>query len=77
MWGRHADNDVWLIVYPEWLWQTLTVIHLASIALLYAAFFQSDYLEFLGLKQAWRGLRVLAGMTVGRLPSNCSVRIDW
>lgn len=68
VWGRHADNDVWLIVYPEWLWQTLTAIHLGSIALLYAAFFQSDYLEFLGLKQAWRGLRALAGMTVGPTP---------
>jgi hypothetical protein len=65
LWGRHAENDAWLIVYPAWLWQTLTVLHLGSIGLLYAAFFQSDYLEFLGLKQAWRGLRVLAGRHVG------------
>jgi len=68
VWGRHAENDVWLIVYPEWLWQTLTVIHLGSIGLLYAAFFQSDYLEFLGLKQAWRGLRALAGRAVVPAP---------
>ena len=68
VWGRHAENDVWLIVYPEWLWQTLTVLHLGSIGLLYAAFFQSDYLEFLGLKQAWRGLRALAGRAVVPAP---------
>jgi hypothetical protein len=68
LWGRHAENDVWLIVYPEWLWQTLTAIHLGSIGLLYAAFLQSDYLEFLGLKQAWRGLRVLAGRAIGSAP---------
>lgn len=61
LWGRHAANDVWLIVYPDWLWQALTVGHLASIGLLYAAFLQSDYLEFLGLSQAWRGLRLLTG----------------
>ena len=68
LWGRHAENDVWLIAYPEWLWQTLTALHLGSIGLLYAAFFQSDYLEFLGLKQAWRGLRALAGMAVVPTP---------
>jgi hypothetical protein len=69
LWGRHAENDVWLVVYPEWLWQTLTAIHLGSIGLLYSAFFQSDYLEFLGLKQAWRGLRMLAGMAVAPTPA--------
>lgn len=61
LWGRHADNDVWLVVYPEWVRQLVTVAHLGSIALLYAAFWQSDYLEFLGLAQAWRGLSLLAG----------------
>ena len=54
-WGLHPANDVWLIRYPDRLWQTITAIHLGSIALLYAAFLQSDYLEFIGLKQAWRG----------------------
>ncbi len=53
-WTRHPDNDVWLIVYPDWLWQAIIVVHLGSVALLYIAFIQSDYLEFLGLKQAWR-----------------------
>jgi len=37
------------------------VLHLASIALLYTAFLQSDYLEFLGLKQAYRGILGILG----------------
>lgn len=60
-WARHPENDVWLIVYPDWLWQVLTLLHLGSIALMYVAFLQSDYLEFLGFKQAWRGLVALLG----------------
>jgi protein-S-isoprenylcysteine O-methyltransferase Ste14 len=60
-WARHVENDVWLIVYPDWLWQVITVLHLGSIALLYVAFFQSDYLEFLGVTQAWRGILALCG----------------
>jgi hypothetical protein len=55
-WARHPENDVWLTVYPAWLWQVMTFLHLGSIALMYVAFLQSDYLEFLGLKQAWRGI---------------------
>jgi len=57
-WDIHPQNDFWLIDYPDRLWQTITAIHLGSIALLYAAFLQSDYLEFMGLKQAWRGILV-------------------
>ena len=60
LWGRHSDGDVWLLNYPDWLWQTLTALLLASIGLVYAAFLQSDYQDFLGLAQAWRGLRLLA-----------------
>ncbi len=60
-WARNTDNDVWLIVYPDWLWQIITVLHLGSIALLYAAFLQSDYPEFLGFKQAKRGILALLG----------------
>jgi hypothetical protein len=60
-WARHPDHDVWLIVYPDWLWQAITLLHLGSVAFLYVAFFQSDYLEFLGLKQAWRAVPTLAG----------------
>ncbi len=60
-WARHSEHDVWLIVYPDWLWQILTVLHLGSIALMYVAFLQSDYPEFLGFKQAGRGLLVLLG----------------
>ncbi|ABD68113.1 putative conserved integral membrane protein [Rhodoferax ferrireducens T118] len=68
LWGRNGGNNVWLVDYPDWLWQALTILHLGSIGLLYAAFLQSDYLEFLGLKQAWRGLRVLAGRAVEPTP---------
>jgi methanethiol S-methyltransferase len=58
-WARHPENDIWLVVYPDWLWQVLTFLHLGSVALMYAAFLQSDYLEFLGLRQAGRGLLAL------------------
>lgn len=37
------------------------VLHLFSIAVFYVAFVQSDYLEFLGIKQMWRGLLTLTG----------------
>jgi protein-S-isoprenylcysteine O-methyltransferase Ste14 len=63
-WARNPENDVWLVVYPDWLWQAVTVLHLGSVVLLYVALIQSDYLEFLGLRQAWRGLRLLAGRPV-------------
>lgn len=63
-WARNPENDVWLILYPDWLWQAIIVLHLGSIALLYVAFFQSDYPEFLGLKQAWRGLGALRGLPI-------------
>ncbi len=67
-WARHTENDVWLIVYPDWLRQAITILHLGSIALLYVAFLQSDYLEFLGLKQAGRGFLSLFGMPVRPAP---------
>jgi protein-S-isoprenylcysteine O-methyltransferase Ste14 len=41
------------------LWQGLVILHLGAIALLYTAFLQSNYLEFLGLRQAYRGLMIL------------------
>ena len=63
-WARHTENDVWLIIYPDWLWQAITVLHLGSVAVLYVAFFQSDYLEFLGLKQAWRAVLALSGVPI-------------
>jgi len=58
-WARNTDYDVWLVAYP--VWQIVLALHLGSIALLYTAFLQSDYLEFLGLKQAWLGLRRILG----------------
>jgi protein-S-isoprenylcysteine O-methyltransferase Ste14 len=60
-WARNVEYDVWLFDYPDWLWQIIIVLHLGSIAFLYAAFLQSDYLEFLGLKQAYRGLLRILG----------------
>lgn len=60
-WARNTDYDVWLVAYPDWLWQAVVVLHLGSIALIYKAFLESDYLEFLGLKQAWRGIRLVLG----------------
>ena len=60
-WGRNPEGDYWLLDYPQWLWRMVLVAHLASIAIIYVAFLQSDYLEFWGVKQAWRGLRVLLG----------------
>lgn len=39
----------------------MTILHLGSVALMYIAFLQSDYLEFLGFKQAWRGILMLFG----------------
>lgn len=67
-WGWNPERDVWLVVSPEWLWQVLTVLHLGSVALMYAAFVQSDYLEFLGFKQAARGIVVMLGGAPGRRP---------
>jgi len=61
LWGANPGANYWLVAYPPWLWQGLTALHLGSIAIVYVAFVQSDYLEFLGLRQAWRGLRRLAG----------------
>ena len=64
-WARNLENDAWLIDYPDWLWQSITALHLGSIALIYVAFVQSDYLEFLGLKQAGRGIMALIGRPSG------------
>jgi protein-S-isoprenylcysteine O-methyltransferase Ste14 len=67
-WGLHPAYDAWLVRYPDWLWQAVTAIHLGSVALIYAAFLQSDYLEFLGLRQAWRGALALLGRGAPRPP---------
>ncbi len=60
-WARNTEYDVWIVAYPDWLWQVIVVFHLGSIALLYAAFWQNDYLEFLGFKQAHRGILAILG----------------
>ena len=63
-WLQNPENDIWLFAYPLWLWQAITAVHLASVGIFYVAFIQSDYLEFLGIKQAWRGLRILLGRPI-------------
>jgi len=60
-WARNIDHDVWLVAYPDWLWRVVVALHLGSIAFIYTAFLQSDYLEFLGFKQAYRGLLMIFG----------------
>ncbi len=70
-WARNVEYDVWLFDYPDWLWQIIIVLHLGSIAFLYAAFLQSDYLEFLGLKQAYRGLL----KALGRAPPTPDIKL--
>jgi len=60
-WLRNPDNDLWLLDYPDWLWQIVLLLHAGAIGVIYLAFVQSDYLEFLGLRQAWRGVAVLLG----------------
>jgi hypothetical protein len=70
-WARNIEYDVWLVTYPDWLWQIIIVLHLGSIALLYTAFLQSNYLEFLGLKQTYRGLLSI----LGRVPSKSDIEL--
>ena len=70
-WARNTEYDVWLVVYPDWLWQIVIALHLSSIALIYAAFLQSDYLEFLGFKQAYRGLLKL----LGKAPTTSDIKL--
>ena len=70
-WARNIEYDVWLVTYPDWLWQIIIVLHLGSIALLYTAFLQSNFLEFLGLKQTYRGLLGI----LGRVPSKSDIKL--
>ena len=60
-WDQHPAANVWVIDYPDWVWQTLVILHLLSIFLIYVAFLQSDYLEFWGFKQMWLGMKILSG----------------
>jgi protein-S-isoprenylcysteine O-methyltransferase Ste14 len=66
-WARNTEYDFWVFIYPDWLWQAITVLHLGSIALIYAAFLQSDYLEFWGFRQAWRGICTLLGVAASEV----------
>lgn len=64
-WDMNREFNRWLFVYPEWAWQMVMVLHLGALGFLYAALLQNDYLEFWGFKQAWRGVRALAGRPEG------------
>ncbi len=33
-WDLHPANNVWLIDYPDWVWEIITAIHLGSVAVL-------------------------------------------
>lgn len=60
-WKFNPSHNVWLIAYPEWLWQVLLLLHVFSVVLAYWAFLQSDYLEFIGFRQLLQGIRVVMG----------------
>ena len=34
-WARNTEHDVWLIAYPDWLWQIIVIMHLISIIFIY------------------------------------------
>lgn len=70
-WGRNPEADAWLVQYPAWVWSLLAGLRLGAVALIYAAFLQNDYLEFLGVRQAVRGLRIL----LGRPPASPALRL--
>lgn len=63
-WSANPGANVWMVDYPEWLWRALLLAHYASIAIIYASFLQSDYLEFWGVKQMVMGFRAIAGRPV-------------
>lgn len=68
-WDNNPGGNDWLIDYPDWLWRAMLVLHLCSIVLIWIAFLQSDYLEFWGIKQAWHGVRALAGRPATKPPA--------
>ena len=68
-WDNNPDGNHWLINYPDWLWRCVLIVHLGSVAMIWLAFLQSDYLEFWGFKQAWLGVRTLAGRPVTKPPA--------
>ena len=68
-WGLHPDGNDGLIDFPDQLWEAITVVHLGSVVMLYTAFLQSDFLEFVGFKQAWRGVLAFLGQPGRQQPS--------
>lgn len=68
-WENNPDGNYWLVHYPDWLWRILILLHLVSVAVIWIAFIQSDYLEFWGIKQAWYGVQVLVNRSPGGAPA--------
>ena len=60
---RHPEQNVTLVEYGLTIWIFVHLLRLASVFLTYWAFLQSDYLEFLGFKQAWKGILKIIGKT--------------
>ena len=60
---RHPEQNQVLVEYGATLWIFVHLLRLASVFLTYWAFLQSDYLEFLGFTQAWKGILKMAGKT--------------
>ena len=55
-------NDGHLLFnYPSFVWNLLPVAFFAGLIIAYWAFLQFDYLEFLGIKQAYFGIKRLLG----------------
>lgn len=55
------EGNTLLFTYPLFIDGAVQFIHLLSIVVAFWAFLQSDYLQFLGFKQAWNGIKRLLG----------------
>jgi hypothetical protein len=60
-----------LATVPTWWFPVDVLLMLLGVIITYWAFFQFDYLSFVGLRQMWRGIEILRGKKVDE--SNLSV----
>jgi methanethiol S-methyltransferase len=59
----------WMVIsWPDWIQPSRPYVFIFGVLIVYAAFLQFDYLEFLGLKQAWRGILKLAKRPIDPMP---------
>ncbi|MDP7040516.1 MAG: hypothetical protein QGI45_15265 [Myxococcota bacterium] len=63
LYQHHPEQSVLLKDYPLSGWVFMYILRLVGVFLTYWAFLQSDYLEFLGFKQAYKGILKLLGKT--------------